>query len=141
MGGGVSISITDQLGMGEWMGWMGGMGGMGSGMAAGMAGMASMASPGGMGGGMGGGGGWPPSYGALRSYHSMMPPSNPHMRGGRGAGMVPTRVNDVVGTVFSTEAAGAAVAATNQDFNQVRRERERAWREHGEHGRARREQR
>ena len=37
----------------------------------------------------------------------------------------PTQVNDLVGMGFSTEAAGAALAATNQDFNQVRRERER----------------
>ena len=37
----------------------------------------------------------------------------------------PTQVNDLVGMGFSTEAAGAALAATNQDFNQVRkRERE-----------------
>ena len=53
----------------------------------------------------------------------------------------PTQVNDLVGMGFSTEAAGAALAATNQDFNQVRRERERESREHGEHGRAWREQR
>ena len=53
----------------------------------------------------------------------------------------PTQVNDLVGMGFSTEAAGAALAATNQDFNQVRRERERESREYGEHGRAWREQR
>ena len=62
----------------------------------------------------------------------------------------PTQVNDLVGMGFSTEAAGAALAATNQDFNQVRRrererEREResqesvkrASRERGEHGESR----
>jgi hypothetical protein len=61
----------------------------------------------------GGGGGGPPSYGALPSYDSMMPPSNPPMGGGTG----PTQVNGVVGMGFSTEAAGAALAATKQYFN------------------------